>query len=467
MTELTERVAETLVHRGMLEGRRRVGVAVSGGADSVALLGLLAELAPRFSLSLSVVHLNHCLRGAASDADEQFVASLAARHLLPFHVARVDVAAAAKTDNLEQAARRARSRFFLSLIHQNLLDCIATAHTLSDQAETVLYRILRGAGPTGLAGILPVTREGLIRPLIDIPRAGLIAWLLARGQTWRDDETNRDTRLARNHLRLEILPTLRGHFNPRLDEALGGLAEIARAEEDYWASITPSYQPRRGALVLPAAELSVGHTAVLRRRTRAALAAVKGDLRGLEFAHIERVIALASAHQGSGRLQLPGLDVFRSFDWIRIAPLGAGYGIDRLVSAPAGVPSTVAFPDGSQIELSLCRASPSPVCDKVKAKLDWPKVLALQELEGKRLAWRNWRPGDRYRNVGSVAEENLKSKFEHARVPLWKRRAWPVLTCGERILWARRFGPALDLAASPASSPLLLIRDLQGEDDES
>ena len=467
MTPLTERVAHTITNHAMLEGRCRIGVAVSGGADSVALLDILLELAPRFSLSLSVVHLNHCLRGAASDADEQFVAALAARHQLPLHLARIDVAAAAEDDNLEQAGRRARLRFFRSLIAQGLVECIATAHTLSDQAETVLYRILRGAGPTGLAGILPVTREGLIRPLIDIPRAGLIAWLLSRGETWRDDETNRDTRLARNRLRLEILPTLREHFNPRLDEALGGLAEVARAEEAYWASVTPSYQTRRGILILPAAEFSEGETAVLRRRTRAALAAVKGDLRGIEFAHIERVISLASSRQGSGRLQLPGLDVYRSFDWIRIAPLGSGYGIDRLVSAPAAVPSLVAFPDGSQIELRLRDAGSSPVCDKVEAELDWQKVLALQELEGNRLAWRNWRPGDRYRNRGSAADENLKTKFERARLPLWERRAWPVLTCGERILWARRFGPAGDLAASPASSPVLLIRDLQGEDDES
>lgn len=465
MSALIERVARTLVDRRMLEARRRIGIAVSGGADSVALLHLLLELAPRFALTLSVVHLNHCLRGAASDADEQFVASLAARHHLPFHLARIDVASEA--GNLEQAGRRARLLFFGSLIAQGHVDCVATAHTLSDQAETVLYRILRGAGPTGLAGILPLTREGLIRPLIDIPRADLIAWLLARGETWRDDETNRDTRLARNRLRLEILPTLREHFNPRLDEALGGLAEVARAEEAYWAAITPSYQPRRGILVLPAAELSEGDTAVLRRRARAALAAVKGGLRGIEFAHIERVIALAAARQGSGRLQLPGLDVYRSFDWLRIAPLGSGYGIDRLVSAPAGVPSLVAFPDGSQIELCLRNASLSPRCDKVEAELDWRKVLALQELEGDRLAWRNWRPGDRYRNAGSAADENLKTKFERARVPLWERRAWPVLTCGERILWARQFGPALDLAASPESSPVLLVRDLRGKDDES
>ncbi len=458
---MKERVARTLLRRGMLEAGRRIGVAVSGGADSVALVEVLAELAPEFGLELSVIHLNHCLRGAAADEDQRFVEALAAKCGLRYHVRAVDVAAeaAARGDNLEQAARRERLAFFRSLIESGAMDRVATAHTRSDQAETVLYRILRGSGPAGLAGILPVTREGLIRPLIDVPREDVLTWLGERGSAWREDESNRDTHFARNRLRIEVLPRLRAEFNPRLDEALAGLAEVSRAEEEYWKNSLPAYRLLDGVLVVEAREFTDADEAVARRRVRVALAAVKGDLRGFEFAHVERVLALAASRQGSGRVQLPGVDVFRSFEWIRFAPAGFDYGIERNFELPAAVPSEAVFPDGTRIALRLEEKSHSSGCDTVRMALDWRKVLEFQELQGDRLAWRNWQPGDRYRSVASAAAENLKTQFERARVPLWERRRWPVLTCGNEILWTRRFGPAWAFAASNGSGRVLDIRD--------
>ena len=140
----------------------RLGVAISGGADSVFLLHALLELAPRWNLQLSTVHVDHGIRGAQSHADAAFVADLAARHSLPFHLRQADVPAI--DDNMEQAARRVRQAFFADLLSTGAVDRIATGHTRSDQAETVLYRILRGSGLPGLAGILPVTKEQIVRP---------------------------------------------------------------------------------------------------------------------------------------------------------------------------------------------------------------------------------------------------------------------------------------------------------------
>src|SRR6202171_1579545 len=171
----------------------RVGVAVSGGPDSVCLLHVLRDLAPRLGLELSVVHLDHGIRGQASRDDAAFVRDLATRLELPFHLKSVDVPAS--SGNLEQDARRARQEFFRELMAAGTVTRIAAGHTRSDQDETVLYRNLGGSGPPGLRGSLPVTGEGIVRPLIDVSRADVEAWLREHQIEWREDESNRDASL--------------------------------------------------------------------------------------------------------------------------------------------------------------------------------------------------------------------------------------------------------------------------------
>ena len=227
---MLDQVAEFIARHRMFSPGQRVGVAVSGGADSVFLLHALREL----GLDLSVIHIEHGIRAAASIADADFVAHLASTYALPFHLHRADVPAI--DGNLEEAARNVRHAFYTELIASSAVDRVATGHTRSDQAETVLYRILRGSGLTGLSGILPVTREGLVRPLLEIDRSEIEAWLRERGIDWREDDTNRDRTYARNRLRHEILPLLRHEFNPQLDSALANLATLARDEEAYWDS---------------------------------------------------------------------------------------------------------------------------------------------------------------------------------------------------------------------------------------
>src|SRR5580693_433182 len=218
----------------MLPLAGRAGVAVSGGADSVFLIHALRELAPRWNLQLHVIHIEHGMRGAASVEDAEFVKQLAQSCGLPFHIHNADVPAVA--GNQEQAARQVRHKFFAELIAAGKVDCVATGHTRSDQAETVLYRILRGSGLAGLAGILPVTNEGIVRPLLEQNRSEIEAWLRERNIAWREDNTNQDRSYARNRLRHEILPLLRETFNPRLDETLSNMATLAQDEESYWQS---------------------------------------------------------------------------------------------------------------------------------------------------------------------------------------------------------------------------------------
>ena len=180
---MLDRVSGTLSRYSMCPSGGHIAIAVSGGADSVCLLCILSELAPALQIKLSVAHLNHGLRGHASDEDAEFVRELASRFALPFHYKKVDIAGQA--GNLEQIGRNARIVFFEELN----VDRIATGHTKSDQAETVLYRILRGSGTAGLAGVLPVVGRR-IRPLIDCTREEVLCFLQSRKLEWREDATN-------------------------------------------------------------------------------------------------------------------------------------------------------------------------------------------------------------------------------------------------------------------------------------
>lgn len=203
-------------------------IAVSGGADSVALLCALAADPPPGGLV--VAHLNHQLRETASDADAAFVAKLLRQ--LPHHIESIDVRAAAEGDNLEATARRVRYDFLSRVAASVGAGWVATGHTLDDQAETVLHRLIRGTGLRGLRGIAAVRELSpgvrLVRPLLTVAREDVIAYLRATGQSWREDETNRDPAFTRNRIRHELLPLLRT-FNPAIAEVLSRLAGQADA----------------------------------------------------------------------------------------------------------------------------------------------------------------------------------------------------------------------------------------------
>lgn len=452
---ILDRIAEFITRHKMFPLGARVGLAVSGGADSVFLLEALGELAPRWNLQLSVVHIDHGIRGGASHADAEFVKDLSARHSLPFHLRQADVPAI--DDNLEQAARRVRQACFAELISSGAIDRIATGHTRSDQAETVLYRILRGSGTAGLAGILPVTREGIVRPLLELDRGEIECWLRKRNIPWREDATNQDRSYARNRLRHEILPLLRTTFNPGLDEILAHMAVIAQADETYWSAELARHPYSQ---VLSAPELVALPTALARRLIRRAIETVKGDLRQIDFVHVERVLEMSHSRDGHGRVQLPGLEVQRSFDWVRFVAAGSAGRAGFDFSIPLQPPGSVELPDGSaRIMLQILeKADRVPAYGTVVNELDWERFssdnCALSCLEV-----RNWRPGDRYRRVGQSHSQKIKLLFQQARVPLWERQNWPIITYQGNIVWARRFGAAAEFAAGPTARWVLEVAE--------
>jgi tRNA(Ile)-lysidine synthase len=461
---LLKRVAKTILRYNMFHPGQPLGVAVSGGADSTALLHLLTELASDWKLPLTVLHLNHHLRGNDSDQDAFFVQQVATRLDLPCLVEHASLDPSA--GNLEEAARHARYDFFGRAMRQHSLARIAVGHTLSDQAETVLFRAIRGAGITGLAGIWPVTPEGIVRPLIELTRDEVEAWLQEHRIHWREDSSNRDRRFARNRIRHDLLPVLRQDWNPGVDQALGRLAELCQDEEQYWVETAAALLDQCGAglwpavaspgrlptsqhevLILDTTRLRALHVAALRRVLREAIRRVRDDSRPVDFEHLEKLVNLVRRTRGSGRVNLPGLSICRSFDRLRLARTTAP---PKPYELELPVPGEVRLPDGTFLAATL---EPEPPDSRYNTSAG---VLDRDRAPGK-LALRSWTPGAIFWPAGQPHEIKLKSLFQQARVPSWERAEWPILACGKSVIWARGFGAAQGFAPTGSSRNVMRL----------
>jgi tRNA(Ile)-lysidine synthase len=287
----------------------RICVALSGGADSVALLLTLhaANSTVRDSLGvgLSAVHINHNLRGEEANADQQFVEDLCIGLDIPLHLHQANVPgriAQARADGdpetIEEAARNVRYEFFTTLIASGHADSILTAHTLDDQAETVLMKLLRGAWTEGLSAIHPIVtlpKGKILRPFLQTRRAEIEAFLKRANQTWREDSTNSDTAFTRNRIRHELLPQLRT-YNPSLDQTLANLAELAREEEGRWQTELSRILPQ---LLLPGKPVRGGGRAVSTTPGQSAVSIELDRLRALDPALRRRVLRAAARQLGA------------------------------------------------------------------------------------------------------------------------------------------------------------------------
>jgi tRNA(Ile)-lysidine synthase len=340
---------------------------------------------------------------------------------------------------------------------------VALGHTRSDQAETVLFRFLRGSGTAGLAGIRPVTSQGIVRPLIEIDRGEIRQFLRERGIAWREDSSNATLQFARNRIRHQLLPQLAAVWNPAIVQTLAHTADWALAEEAYWEAeidrlAAEHFTVFPGAVCLRVDALAALPLAAGRRLVRRAMERVKSNLRGVDFGHIAAVLELASAGAGSGRVQAPGLDICRSFEWLRFSLRDAKSKVNGY-QLPASIPGILPVPGTSLafslelIEKAETLAGSNNVYNGEVGCLDWQRLSGSLEL-------RNWRPGDQYQPAGSTGKEKIKTLFQQARIPLWERRHWPVLTDGTSIVWVRLFGPAAEFAAGPGSSLILKVREV-------
>ena len=478
----------------MLSAGNRVGVAVSGGADSVALLRLLVRLRDELGITLAVVHFDHALRGAESEADAAFVAELATTFKLEFAIGREDVRAEAARQgwNLEDAARRLRYAFFDHVVHEGKATHIAVAHTADDQAETLLGHLMRGTGPTGLAGIYPVA-GAIVRPLLGTRRESLRDYLRANGQTWREDSTNRDVRRTRARIREQLLPVIEANFSAEIVGHLGELARLAREEGNFWdALVEDRFQAlarREGDDVRVAArdmlaplelQMAAGQNRASRkcnefgplrmlteRLVRRLYEEVRGDRRELGANHVEQVMRLASGSSSGHRVELPGgITVRRTFGELiycrgEVARRNTDDGTAKQASA---YEYTVSLPLRRTATVSIPELGK---CFRLKV-IDWPvtesdtskDANALDaDLLRSPLILRNWRPGDAYRPHGRRHERKLKSMFLAGRVPSGERAAWPVLESDGRVIWAHGMPAAEDFRAKENTRAGVVIEE--------
>ncbi len=439
-------VLGTIRRRALLADGDRVAVAVSGGPDSVALIWLLRDLEARAGWSLAgLIHVHHGLRGVEADADEAFCRALADRLGLPIHVARGDVRQLARERrvSLEAAGRLARYAAFQAAAPALAANVIATGHTLDDQAETVLLRLLRGAGTRGLSAIRP-RRGPYVRPLIDCRRRALVGYLHARGEAFREDQSNHDLSIPRNRLRSAMLPIVDADW-PGGVVALARFAELAADDESFLmaaahGAAVPQSRTAGGGVQLDRAALNDLPAALARRVVRSAIESAGGVP---SFRHVEAVRRLAHADKPDGRIDLPELAVSRLGSALRFerssGPTRAGAAGAR-AAEPARrleVPGSVALSEtGATIWASLREGADQAAAPALSSQIALLQADALR----RPLAVRYRRPGDRLRPLGAPGSRKLQDWFVDRKVPRGIRDRVPLVVDAEdRIVWVAGF----------------------------
>ncbi len=483
-SDVAHELLSYLRRRHWLKPGDRLGVAVSGGADSVALLRVLLELRSELGIVVSAVHFNHTLRGEESEADQALVKDLAGQHGLELHDARDDVGRRAEEQSLsiEAAAREARYEFFWSLIETDRLDKIATAHTLDDQAETVLLRLIRGTGTRGLGGVPPeLTGPGprrgwqgrtslgmIIRPLLHTRRRDIESYLAGLGQPWREDSSNRDLCHTRNRVRQRLMPLLEKDFNPQIAERLADFAEIALAEEDYWESELrelPSSNPLHVNVLLA---LSL---ALQRRLVRAA---APPGLQ-LEFREVESILEVA---EGTGNASATcnlhaGWTFRRMGDSLAFVPpepqerAAKGLPGPILGALRLPVPGAVYDPGTGRRFQARRIVLASPPAGYNPEHLYAPHALPSE------LIVRTWRFGDRFWPAHTKAPKKLKELFQEKKIAAELRASWPVMVATlnedngrEEVIWAQGLGAPAHLRPRPDDGEAILLVENEIEENE-
>lgn len=448
-------VQGTIRRHNMLVPGDRVIVSVSGGPDSVALLHILHRLSGNLGLTLHIFHMDHGLRGADSAADAAYVRTLAEQFGLPCTVAVLPAGALKhQAGSLQANARAARYEAVASLAHSLGATKVALGHNRDDQAETVLMRVLRGAGSRGLAGIPPVRTEGdltYIRPLLDVPRNDIETYCRQNELFARLDQSNLAPTYFRNRLRLELLPHLAEAYNPAIRENLAQLAAVMREEDEFLDTLAEGAFQRSlvaGEGVALMGSVLLGEPLALARRVvRLAARRVAGPGCDLGLDSVTRVLEAAGRSSGSVEVSLPdALSVSVEYGVVRFRQTGAEAPCPDLIW-PVAVPGLTLVPElGLEVTVQFQGTPHGPL----EAAFD-PTTLPGP------LTIRCRRPGDRIWPTGMDGSKKVQDLLTDAKVPRRLRDQVPLLVAGDQVLWV--IGHRLDrrfLAAPEEHSPLIV-----------
>jgi len=439
--KLVSTVAETIQGRGLANRGDRLLLAVSGGADSVCMLRAMLLLRDRLAVSLSVAHLDHGIR-PDSDADARFVRCLCSAVDVPCYVERVDAVRRATEAglSLETAARNLRYDFLIRTAREHQVNVIATAHTRDDQAETMLFRLVRGSGPRGLSGI-PYRRERdgvrIVRPLLDNRREQVVDFLNGIRQSWREDPSNEDPRHTRNRIRNQVIPYLEENLNPSVREALVRTAAILSEEDRWLESLTGEALGRcaasGGGGALDPALLQTLDPALLRRVLHRWMREKGIPMGQVDFDTLESASALVGRPSGTSPIgagwviqRTPSrLDLVRPDDTVAPIPFRVRVNVPgRTVIESLGLQVDVSYDSGfERTESEGIGMYP------VSGWIDRDSVGSDE------VFLRSWEPGDRTEPVGMSGSVKLQNLFVDRKIPREARILVPLLECRGQIAW--------------------------------
>lgn len=431
--DLPVHVARTISTHGLFSPGDTIIVAISGGADSTALLDILAGL-PDLKPRLVAVHLNHCLRGTESDQDEVFARTLAEHYAIPFESGRIDVYELATRQglNLEDAGRRARIGFLDEVRSRWQATAIALAHHADDQAETVLMRLLRGSGATGLAGMSLRNKSGFIRPLLDVTRTEIVAYLSARGLRHREDASNLDTTFLRNRIRHDLLPALET-YNPAIRACLASTAGLLSEENELLEQLAADAAANTCVFYEDAVNCNIGmfkkqHPALGRRIFRQSLKRLTGNLYHFSHSHLEALERLITSPRPNATLNLPqGVVAVREYDLLTL----------QRTTAATPPPGEIIINGPGHHELSDGSYLTIEACPELTGSLPCQSGTAFFDLDKAPFPWhvRTSRPGDRMVPLGMCGSKKVKDIFIDEKIPFAIRRRTPLLFSGDTLIW--------------------------------
>ena len=432
-----QRTHRFILQHEMILPQETVLVGVSGGPDSLTLLYALNALREELDCSLHVAHLNHCLRPDSAE-DAAFVSTHAERLNLPISIGKIDVPQLTRQQKMsvETAARQARYQFYECLSERIGATKVALGHHRGDQVESILMNLLRGAGTTGLKGILPVRDGKFIRPLLDFSRREIEAFIARLGLQPCQDVTNLESNVLRNHIRLELIPLLEQSYNPNLQNGLVQMAKLLRAESDYLETATSeAFEACRlkdgspDAIVLDRLRFRQHHLALQRRILRLAIRELSDGVGESYFSHVESMLKLIEGESPNTELNLPNdLQFRRTYEQLRLQK-SATSSTDGF-AYELKVPGHTEFPllNARMVASIATRCSGDLPDGKFAAVFDYDHIQST-------LTLRNRRAGDRFQPFGMQGNKKIKDFLIDTKVPRQERERIPLLVSQDEILW--------------------------------
>lgn len=433
---VVRQVLHTIRGHAMIRGGDHVIAAVSGGADSVALLHVLLFLRSRLDMTLTVAHLDHMIRGEAARREARFVADMARGLGLACVAERRDVPAwqRARGISLQQAAREVRYTFLEEIAQRENATRIALGHNAGDQAETVLLWLVRGAALDGLCGMPPV-RGAIIRPLIEVRREQIERYLTGRGIDFVADTSAGELQYRRNRIRHLLLPLLEREFNPAIVDTLGRTARTLRQDQEVLDGMVSRYMPAGAGEGVPGfsvACITAAPPPLRPRVVRALLGCACGGVRGLTERHVRAVLGLLEARGSCRRVALPGnWQVWREYDRLCLthgaaAPEGFQYRCET-------VPDVIDIP-AAGLRLAF------RILERRSGERSWegvPGDTAFFDMRAVAypIVVRSWRPGDRFQPLGMQGMRKIQDFFCDRKVPARQRHRVPLLLFSDTLAW--------------------------------